>query len=77
MTARDLADMHVVQGTLDGCLLSIAHAVRELPEDMPFLVYGRTYDLVPSTEPTLPPWHPQAWSRRADASGRTTGEPER
>lgn len=63
MTARDLADMRVVQGTLDGCLLSIAHAVRELPEDMPFLVYGRTYDLVPSTEPTLPPWDLEAWRR--------------
>lgn len=62
MTARDLANMHVVQGTLGGCLLSIAHAVRELPEDMPYLVYGRMYDLVPSAEPTLPPFDP--WTGR-------------
>ena len=55
MTARDLANMHVVQGTLDGCLISVACSVRRLPEGLPYLVYGSTYSLESSPEPTPPP----------------------
>ena len=64
MSARDLADMHVVRGTLGGCLLSIAYAVRELLEDVPYLVYGPTYTLVPSATPTLPPFDPETGRHR-------------
>ena len=53
VTARDVAEMYVVQGTLDQIMLQFADSLRSLPDDMPYLVYGRTYDLVPSTEPVL------------------------
>lgn len=58
VTARDVAEMHVVHGTLDQIMVHFAHSLRSLPDDMPFLVYGRCYDLVPSTEPVLPRWDP-------------------
>lgn len=54
MSADDLSDMLVVVGTLDGALVSVMEAVRNLSDHTPYLVYGAHYALEPSTGPTLP-----------------------
>lgn len=55
----DVSEMFVAHGTMEGILIHFEESLRTLPDGVPYLVYGSTYELVPSTEPTAPRWKPE------------------